>query len=103
VEVGGDVAGGSRIRVVVPDAADPLATLEHGHVVVSRAVQHHHRADAPEAAADDGDRGRPPSAAVPSAAPWPRAHAAETTPRRRPSGRSGGYPTSEYAGSPQPE
>jgi hypothetical protein len=40
----------------VPDAADPLATLEHGHVVVARPPQHHRGTDAAEATADHCDR-----------------------------------------------
>ena len=57
VEVRRHVAGRAGIGVVVPDAADALALLEHGDVVVAGAPQHHDRADAGEAAADDGDRG----------------------------------------------
>ena len=56
VEVRGDVAGGAGIGVVVPDAADPLAALEDGDVLVAGAAQHGDGADAAEAAADDGDR-----------------------------------------------
>ena len=40
---------------MVPDAADALAALEDGHVVVAGAREHHRGADAGEAAADDGD------------------------------------------------
>jgi hypothetical protein len=40
---------------VVPDAADAVALLEHGHLVVPRAPQHRHGPDAAEAAADDCD------------------------------------------------
>ena len=53
-----DVAGGAGIGVVVPDAADPLAALEDGDVLVPGAAQHGDGADAAEAAAHDGDRGR---------------------------------------------
>ena len=54
VEVRGDVAGGPRIGVVVPDAADPLAALEDRDVVVARPAQHHGGSDAAEAAAHHG-------------------------------------------------
>ena len=57
VEVGGDVAGGAGVGVVLPDAADPLALLEDGDVLVALAPQHRGGADAAEAAADDRDRG----------------------------------------------
>ena len=56
--MGGDVAGGARVGVVLPDAADPLALLEDGDVLVALALQHRRGADAAEAAADDRD-GRP--------------------------------------------
>ena len=59
VQVRRDVAGGAGIGVVVPDATDALAALEHRHVLVAGPAQHHRRADAAEAAADDGDRPRP--------------------------------------------
>src|SRR6185503_19105307 len=58
VEVRGDVAGRARIGVVVPDAADPLAALEHGDVVVAGALEHRGGADATEPAADDSHRTR---------------------------------------------
>jgi hypothetical protein len=64
VEVRRDVAGGTRVRVVVPDAADALAALEDRDVVVARAAQQRDRADAAEAAADDGDRRRSRAMAV---------------------------------------
>jgi hypothetical protein len=41
---------------VLPDAADALAALEHRDVGMAGAAQHRRRADAGEAAADDGDR-----------------------------------------------
>jgi hypothetical protein len=40
---------------VVPDAADALPALEHGHVVVAGAAEHHRRANAAEATADNCD------------------------------------------------
>jgi hypothetical protein len=40
----------------MPDAADALAALEDGDVVVAGAVQHGDGADASEAPTDDGDR-----------------------------------------------
>jgi hypothetical protein len=40
---------------VVPHAADALAALEHGHVVVRGALEHHDRADATESPADHSD------------------------------------------------
>ncbi len=64
VEMRRDVAGGPGIRVVVPDAADPLAALEDGDVLVAGAAQHDDGADAAEAAADDGDRRRTAMAVV---------------------------------------
>ena len=54
----GDVAGGAGVGVVVPDAADALALLEDGDVLVAGALQHHGGADAAEAAADHGRRHR---------------------------------------------
>ena len=45
------------VGVRLPDAADPLALLEDGDVLVALALQHHGGADAAEAAADDRDRG----------------------------------------------
>jgi hypothetical protein len=56
VEVGGDVAGRTRVGVVMPDAADPVGLLEHGHVGVAGALQHDRRADPRKARADDRDR-----------------------------------------------
>jgi hypothetical protein len=41
---------------VVPDAADPLAALEDGDVLVPGAAQHGDGADAAEPASDDRDR-----------------------------------------------
>jgi hypothetical protein len=61
VEVGGHVAGGARIGVVVPHAPDPVAALEDRHVLMAGAAQHHGCPDAAEAAADNGDGARPPS------------------------------------------
>jgi hypothetical protein len=37
----------------VPHAADSLAALEHGHVVVTLSMQHHGRADAGKPAPND--------------------------------------------------
>jgi hypothetical protein len=58
VQVRGHVAGGAGIGVVVPRAADALAAVEDGHVVVAGAAQHDGGGDAAEARADDSDRSR---------------------------------------------
>ena len=80
VEVRGNVAGGARIGVVVPNATDTLATLEDGDIAVTGAPQHHGRSDPAEAGADHGHRAGPiPSAAVPIHARV-RAHVADSTP-----------------------
>jgi hypothetical protein len=60
VEVRRHVATDARIGVEVPDAADPIATFEDGHIVVALTAQHDRRADAAEAAADDRDGGLSP-------------------------------------------
>jgi hypothetical protein len=69
------VAGGDGVGVVVPDAADALAALEDRDVLVARAAQQRDRADAAEAAADDGDRWRsaPIAISVGNATHWPEA------------------------------
>jgi hypothetical protein len=74
VEVRRDVAGGTGVGVVVPDAADPFGALEHGDVVVAGAMQHRDGADAAEAPTDDGDRRRSAMAVLVGSA----AHGAET-------------------------
>jgi hypothetical protein len=51
---------------VVPDAADPLALLEDGDVVVAGVAHHDGRADAAEAAADHDHRERVPAGWVPA-------------------------------------
>ena len=56
VEVRWDVARGTRIGVVMPDAADAVSALEDRDVVIARALQHHDRADATETATDYRDR-----------------------------------------------
>jgi hypothetical protein len=75
VEVRRDIAGGAGVGVVVPDAADALAALEDRDVLVARAAQQRDRADAAEAAADDGDRWRsaPIAISVGNATHWPEA------------------------------
>jgi len=56
IQVRRHVAPRAGIRVVVPDAADPLAALEHRHVVVARPSQHDRGADAAKATSDHCDR-----------------------------------------------
>src|SRR4029077_1466384 len=58
------IAGRAGIGVVVPHAADPLAALEDGHVLMARALEHHGRPDTAEAGADHDDRLRPASPAA---------------------------------------
>ena len=82
VEVRRDVAGRTRIRVVVPDATHALAALEDRDVLVPRPPQHHDRADAAETAADHGDRARATAVAVAPVRARDRAHVAELTSRR---------------------
>src|ERR1700710_722845 len=90
-----DVAGGTGIGVVVPDAADPLAPLQEPDVVIAGAVEHPPRTDPAEATPDDGDRRRPAPRTSVSVRRLGRSHAAETTtprltpsPRRQGTGRS---------------
>ena len=91
VQVRGDVAGRAGIGVVVPHAADSLAALEHGHVVVPGPAQHHDRGDTGKAASDHRDRA--PAGACAAAVPGlDGAHGIETTRYER-----GGRPESRCA------
>jgi hypothetical protein len=51
-----DVAARARIRVLVPDAPEPLAPFEDGDVVVAGPAKHGGGSDSAEAAADDRER-----------------------------------------------
>jgi hypothetical protein len=68
VQVRRDVAGRTRICVLVPDAAEPRLPLEHRDVAVARPLQHDRCADTPESCAHDGDRGVAGRAGAPATA-----------------------------------
>ncbi len=53
----GDVAGGARVGVVPPGAAEAAGPLEDDEVLDARPPQRDGGADAGEAAADDGHAG----------------------------------------------
>ena len=89
IEMRGNVAGGTRVGVVLPDAAEALALLEDGDVPIAGPPQQDGGTDAAEAATHDRDRELPARrarAAAVAAAQVPRAHPAKTTA----SPRSGG-------------
>jgi hypothetical protein len=56
VQVGGNVAGGSRVRVGAPNSPDRLTALEDGEVGEPGLLQSDGESDAAEAGADDADR-----------------------------------------------